>query len=128
MIINFAVIPRVAKWHGVLFEGALLIKITNISKLFCIQIVPHWSTNQECGSNRGNTMYNTRFMYSIHYCYSQKFSHCSGIILYALRFLLFQKLFQHIISVHYYGTVTLTTPIATHPIINYFSDVHIGYD
>ena len=30
----FAIISEVVKWHAVLFEGALLIKITTISILF----------------------------------------------------------------------------------------------
>ena len=34
---KFVVIPRVAKWHAVLFEDALLIKFTTISMLFVIK-------------------------------------------------------------------------------------------
>ena len=33
----FAIIPGVAKWHAVLFEGALLMKITAISMLFVFE-------------------------------------------------------------------------------------------
>ena len=33
----FAIISEVAKWHAVLFEGVLSIKITNISMLFVFE-------------------------------------------------------------------------------------------
>ena len=43
------------KWHAVLFDGALLINTTtSYIKVVCIQIVPHWGSNQECGINQGN--------------------------------------------------------------------------
>ena len=59
----FAIISRVAKWHAVLFEGALLIKITTILML----LAPYWDNNRGCGINQGNTVCNYHDLYN--YCH-----------------------------------------------------------
>ena len=41
-------------------QGCTTNKIYYYINVVCIQIVLHWGTNQECGINRGNTIFIAR--------------------------------------------------------------------